>query len=432
MATEIGKRVGLTEAVPIAKALDRFDKASGGAVRKFLRRGLSTAAGGVEEGSQEALQSFLRNFTASDLVKFDEERGLFEGTGSDAGVGFTLGAFMSFMAQALGGRRVPGRPRDAQLDSPESLTPGGAEVGPVVPPPESFTTDEGGATVGVADEGTFTFEDAQTPAPAVAPEKPRRPKARATYLSDYLHSLGGIQNQGGELSNMGLDARPGMINKNGMTLDEAAYQAWEAGFLPQFTERPSVDEFLEILRADFDGRVRVFHPDDADLVAKAESEMDLVEQADRLGISTADMTLKKLREVVDAIMADPFDPRVVELSKRPDTTDQGRPTIDKTDQGEQRVIPGTERISDKEFAERRMQGKLRPKAPQKEADEGLFDTGARKQDTLFSFEEARAAPPGEAFVGFIKDQATAATGTVSRETPITRESVPRRSFEGPR
>ncbi|MCH8188334.1 MAG: amidohydrolase family protein [Proteobacteria bacterium] len=151
--------------------------------------------------------------------------------------------------------------------------------------------------------------------------------------------------------------------------------------------------------------------------------MDLVEQADRLGLSTAGMTLKKLREVVDAIMADPFDPRVVELSKRPDTTDQGRPTIDKTDQGEQRVIPGTERISDKEFAERRMQGKLRPKAPQKEADEGLFDTGARKQDTLFSFEEARAAPPGEAFVGFIKDQATAATGTVSRETPITRESV---------
>lgn len=61
-----------------------------------------------------------------------------------------------------------------------------------------------------------------------------------------------------------------------------------------------------------------------------------------------------------------------------------RPAIDATDQGDQRVIPGAERIADRELAERKSQGRLAPKKPQQDADEGLFDTGARKQGSLFS------------------------------------------------
>ena len=52
---------------------------------------------------------------------------------------------------------------------------------------------------------------------------------------------------------------------------------------------------------------------------------------------------------------------------------------------EQGVIPGAERISDKELVERRMEGKKRPKVTQKDVgDTPLFDTGARKQGELFS------------------------------------------------
>ena len=49
-----------------------------------------------------------------------------------------------------------------------------------------------------------------------------------------------------------------------------------------------------------------------------------------------------------------------------------RPPIDRTDQGEQPVLPGAERLTDKEIAERRMAAPLRPTVPQRPADFGLF------------------------------------------------------------
>jgi hypothetical protein len=41
-----------------------------------------------------------------------------------------------------------------------------------------------------------------------------------------------------------------------------------------------------------------------------------------------------------------------------------RPTIDATPAGMQRVIPGAERITDRELAERRMAGRKRASVPQ--------------------------------------------------------------------
>lgn len=68
-----------------------------------------------------------------------------------------------------------------------------------------------------------------------------------------------------------------------------------------------------------------------------------------------------------------------------------RPTTDLTDQGVQTVLPGAERITDKELAERKSQGRLAPKKPQQTTEaEGLFDTGARKQGSLFSLTPAAA------------------------------------------
>ena len=57
---------------------------------------------------------------------------------------------------------------------------------------------------------------------------------------------------------------------------------------------------------------------------------------------------------------------------------------EQTDQGEQAVIPGAEKISDKELAERQMEGRKKSDARQKEPDEELFDVSGRRQDKLFS------------------------------------------------
>jgi hypothetical protein len=65
------------------------------------------------------------------------------------------------------------------------------------------------------------------------------------------------------------------------------------------------------------------------------------------------------------------------------------PTTEKTEQGEQAVIPGAERAGDRTVAERRMEGGKKPAAAQKPADEGLFDTGARQQQTMFDRQRQR-------------------------------------------
>jgi len=49
-----------------------------------------------------------------------------------------------------------------------------------------------------------------------------------------------------------------------------------------------------------------------------------------------------------------------------------RATIDQTEQGPQRVLPGAERISDRALAARRMAAPLRPSVPQRPASHGLF------------------------------------------------------------
>jgi hypothetical protein len=59
------------------------------------------------------------------------------------------------------------------------------------------------------------------------------------------------------------------------------------------------------------------------------------------------------------------------------------PKTEKTAIGEQTVIPGAEKITDKQLAERKMEQPLKAKKPQREMDVGLFGNDA-KQTVLFS------------------------------------------------
>lgn len=92
----------------------------------------------------------------------------------------------------------------------------------------------------------------------------------------YLRLQGGLKNQGTELSHMGLTNAPRkgvefagqehrfgpLVNDAGMNLDDAAQRAWEAGYFPEHTSRPSVNEFLDALRGTHEGWDRRFLPDD--------------------------------------------------------------------------------------------------------------------------------------------------------------------------
>jgi hypothetical protein len=107
-ASKLSGVVGLSESLPIARVFDRFDKGSGGTLRRIITEGLK---GGAEEGAQELFQSVADNLVASKIVAYDPKRGIFRGTGDNAGVGFTVGALFSTLAGMLG-VKLRARPRD--------------------------------------------------------------------------------------------------------------------------------------------------------------------------------------------------------------------------------------------------------------------------------------------------------------------------------
>lgn len=107
-------------------------------------------------------------------------------------------------------------------------------------------------------------------------------------LVTWLRSEGGIRPQGGELQHYGIDNAPrqgmdfaggegrlgALVRNDGMSYDDAAQRAWEAGFFPDHAERPTVAEFLDTLQATHSGGNRAFRPDDL-------AEVDAFEAARR-------------------------------------------------------------------------------------------------------------------------------------------------------
>lgn len=130
------------------------------------------------------------------------------------------------------------------------------------------------------------------------------PKApRIKPLVDFLKDNGGLKSDP-ELTALGITSRtrPGLISKNGRTLDEAGEIAAEAGF---FSERPTVSDLLEAMDEEFNrGRPRLL---DEDAVAQAEfDELSRnVEQArqalEDLGLDPDELTNAELRQALETI-----------------------------------------------------------------------------------------------------------------------------------
>jgi hypothetical protein len=118
---------------------------------------------------------------------------------------------------------------------------------------------------------------------------PREPQR----LISFLRAIGGIRDDGGEISHIlgGTRFRPGLINnRRGLGLDDAALRAWEEGYFPERGERrPSINDLLDAIADDHRGQARYAVQDAAQVAAfraalEHNSEVDRL--ADRLGIDT--------------------------------------------------------------------------------------------------------------------------------------------------
>jgi hypothetical protein len=116
-----------------------------------------------------------------------------------------------------------------------------------------------------------------------------KPKGVDT-LSQFVLKQGGLVDDAGELAHRGITnkARPGLIRNErktaqskggGWTLDDMARHAWENGYFPEHSQRPSIDAFVEALNDDFHKIRAVLKHGDQDafklteLVAQLEADL---------------------------------------------------------------------------------------------------------------------------------------------------------------
>jgi hypothetical protein len=135
------------------------------------------------------------------------------------------------------------------------------------------------------------------------PLYPKLPK-EPTRLIGFLRRNGGIRDEGGEISNIigGPKSRPGLINSTGMSLDEAAIKAHEAGYFPEHGEDwPSERDLLDAIAGDFKGEAR-YSAEDTDAVNAYHGALDHNAEVDRLArdhdIDTKGMTREQFFEAL--------------------------------------------------------------------------------------------------------------------------------------
>ena len=165
-----------------------------------------------------------------------------------------------------------------------------------------------------------------------------KPKGVVT-LTQFLQSNGGLVDSGGELRNMGITnkTRPGFVRqtrrsfsdpKGGMGLDDAAHAAWEAGYFPHLTERPSIDDLLSALEDDFFKRRAVVRTEDRAAMRLSEVVSQIEDDLARIGVRPAQgvrfATSEETKGMVARVQAAPdaqADERIAALRKRVEELD---------------------------------------------------------------------------------------------------------------
>jgi hypothetical protein len=160
-------------------------------------------------------------------------------------------------------------------------------------------------------------------------------------LTQFIRSLGGVRDAppadaatktwlGGDLKSAGITNKPRDIafgansdkflgpiinNNHGMGMDEATRAAWEAGYFPEYADRPEPNDLIDRLTEEYNGRARYFTPDALDEVSRFEGR-----QADKNWIEDLQQEGKPLAEDT----AQPATEADVAKAAAEAPTDQGR------------------------------------------------------------------------------------------------------------
>ncbi|MBX3502790.1 MAG: hypothetical protein KF889_25375 [Alphaproteobacteria bacterium] len=118
-------------------------------------------------------------------------------------------------------------------------------------------------------------------------------KLMGPSLLEFVSEKGGLVDEGGDLAAMDADkwhkGKPGVRklvqDKAKLSLDDMALSAWENGYFPEFTERPTIDDLLEAMREELAGRKRHVADNTRDWRADyAAALADLDEATSRAGV----------------------------------------------------------------------------------------------------------------------------------------------------
>ena len=128
-----------------------------------------------------------------------------------------------------------------------------------------------------------------------------RKKDNRLSLTQFLRNKGGLIDTGGDLKAMDADKSVrGLINnKKGNYLDDATLSAWEAGYFPQFVERPTINDLLDAIDKELRGD-KIYASEKEDSL---QDQVDaLEEELDRIEIDWRNMEPKEIEMAVDAYL----------------------------------------------------------------------------------------------------------------------------------
>lgn len=117
----------------------------------------------------------------------------------------------------------------------------------------------------------------------------REPDRGPQTLVQFIIQNGGLRDERGEVSHAmggktGRETRlVGLINSKGQPLDDAALAAWEAGYFPEFAERPSINDLIAALREEAAGAPR-YSADDSAAAYDVEDRAAYEREFDEMGI----------------------------------------------------------------------------------------------------------------------------------------------------
>jgi Large polyvalent protein associated domain 22 len=146
-------------------------------------------------------------------------------------------------------------------------------------------------------------------------------------LLDWIAAKGGIEDRGGDLKAMGLASLKGVAKKgqrklirshvagqssmigedsqqNSNSPDELALRAWEAGYFPEFSERPSVNDLLDAISEGISGRERYANDGAGEADALREAAQELYALLDQQGLDPDAATPQEIGRAIEQYQAE--------------------------------------------------------------------------------------------------------------------------------